>query len=149
MASSTQPYGKLLDYEQYIDHQLGRTRARIKMTDLSTAALLLVATTLGVLFLEVVLDHVFGLPLWLRRIVFLGGLGASGAFVFLRVLMPLVSKVNGFYAARTIEEADPKFKNSLINYLTTSGAPAERYSQVRHGRDRGEGGEGPGRRRDR
>ena len=54
MASTTQPYGKLLDYEQYIDHQLGRTRAKIKMTDVLTASLMLVAMTLGVLLLEVV-----------------------------------------------------------------------------------------------
>ena len=34
MASlGTQAGGKLLDYEQFIDHQIGLTRARIKMTD--------------------------------------------------------------------------------------------------------------------
>ena len=41
MALGTQPVGKLLDYEQYIDHQIERTRSRIKTTDLVTAALLL------------------------------------------------------------------------------------------------------------
>src|SRR4029077_16022659 len=35
----------------------------------------------------------------------------------LRIVLPLVSKVNGVYAARTIEETDPSFKNSLISYL--------------------------------
>src|SRR4029077_8164473 len=35
----------------------------------------------------------------------------------LRIVLPLVSKVNGVYAARTIEESDPAFKNSLISYL--------------------------------
>ena len=29
----------------------------------------------------------------------------------------MMSRVNGFYAARTIESVDPTFKNSLINYL--------------------------------
>ena len=33
MALGTQPVGKLLDFEQYIEHQIKRTRARIKMTD--------------------------------------------------------------------------------------------------------------------
>ena len=78
MALGTQPYGKLLDYEQYIDHQLARTRARIKMTDVLTACLILVAAALGVLFLEVVLDHAFGLPLWFRRIVLWSGLLGGG-----------------------------------------------------------------------
>ena len=31
--------------------------------------------------------------------------------------MPLLRRINGLYAAKTIEDADPAFKNSLINYL--------------------------------
>ena len=53
-------YGKLLDYEQFIDHQIQRTRTRIKVTDMITAGLTLVVAFLAVLFLEVVFDHVFG-----------------------------------------------------------------------------------------
>ena len=117
MALSTQAQGKLLDYEQYIDHQLGRTRARIKITDVVTACLILVAAVLGVLFLEVVLDHTIGLPLWCRRIVLFLGLIGGAAFAVKRILLPLVGRVNGLYAARTIEETDPAFKNSLISYL--------------------------------
>ena len=63
LGTQTQPYGKLLDYEQFIDHQLGRTRARIKFIDIMTAGLTLLVGFLGVLFLEVVLDHIVGLPL--------------------------------------------------------------------------------------
>src|ERR1700674_2902849 len=37
LGAQTKPYGKLLDYEQFIDHQLGRTRTRIKLTDIMTA----------------------------------------------------------------------------------------------------------------
>ena len=69
LGTQAQPHGKLLDYEQFIDHQLNRTRARIKFTDIMTAGLMLLVGFLGVLFLEVVLDHVVGLPLLLRRIV--------------------------------------------------------------------------------
>ncbi|MBV8381770.1 MAG: hypothetical protein JOZ63_04140, partial [Planctomycetaceae bacterium] len=117
MASTTQPHGKLLDYEQYIDHQLGRTRAKIKMTDILTASLMLVAATLGVLLLEVVLDHAVGLPVWLRRIVLVSGLAGAAAFSAVRIVLPLIRRVNGLYAAKTIEEADPAFQNSLINYI--------------------------------
>src|SRR5262245_38684497 len=117
MASGTQPYGKVLNYEQYIDHQLRLTRSRIKMTDVLTASMYLVVATIGVIFLEVVLDHVFGLPLWLRQIVFTLGLATGATFAVLRIVLPLVRSVNGFYAAKTIEATDPEFKNSLINYL--------------------------------
>ena len=48
MALSTQAQGKLLDYEQYIDHQLGRARTRIKITDVVTSCLILAAAMLGV-----------------------------------------------------------------------------------------------------
>ena len=34
MALGTQAQGKLLDYEQFIDHQLARTQAKIKTTDI-------------------------------------------------------------------------------------------------------------------
>ncbi len=118
MALGTQPVGKLLDYEQYIEHQIRRTRARIKMTDMLTAGLILARRRSGVLFLEVVLDHIVR-PAALvpadhplvgpdrRR----GVRRRSGS------CCPLLGRVNGLYAARTIEEADPAFKNSLINYL--------------------------------
>src|SRR4051794_31125104 len=117
MALTTQPRGKLLDYEQYVDHQIQRTRARIKMTDVLTAGATLVTAALGVLFLEVLLDHLIGLPLWAREAILAVGLAAGSVFAAMRIVMPLVRSVNGLYAAKTIEEVDPGFKNSLINYL--------------------------------
>ena len=70
MALGTQQpptHGKMLDYEQFIDHQLGRTQAKIKANDVLVATLTLMTATLAVLFLEVVLDHAVGLPVWVRR----------------------------------------------------------------------------------
>jgi hypothetical protein len=117
MALGTQTQGKLLDFEQYIDHQLGQTRARIKMTDVLTAGMILVASALGVLFLEVVLDHIFGLPLIVRQFILVVGLATAGTFAAMRIARPLLRRVNGLYAAKTIEDVDPTFKNSLLNYL--------------------------------
>ncbi len=45
------------------------------------------------------------------------GLSTAATFVALKIVMPLLRRVNGLYAAKTIEDADPAFKNSLINYL--------------------------------
>ena len=73
LGTQAKPYGKLLDYEQFIDHQIQRTRRRIKVTDIITASLTLLVAFLAVLFLEVVFDHVFGLPLLLRRVVLADG----------------------------------------------------------------------------
>ena len=117
LGTQAKPYGKLLDYEQFIDHQIQRTRTRIKLTDIITAGLTLVVAFLAVLFLEVVFDHVFGLPLLLRRIVLACGLAGACVYTAMRVAMPFMRRINGIYAAKTIEDADPAFKNSLINYL--------------------------------
>ena len=50
-------------------------------------------------------------------------IGFAGACTFacMRVVMPLIRRINGIYAAKTIEDADPTFKNSLINYLELRG----------------------------
>src|SRR5437868_12693615 len=97
LGTQTQPYGKLLDYEQFIDHQLQRTRKRIKLTDIATACLTLLVSFLGVLFLEIVLDHVVGMPFWLRWLVLITGLTVACIYTVLRVGLPLVSRINGIY----------------------------------------------------
>jgi hypothetical protein len=110
-------YGKLLDYEQFIDHQLTRTRRRIKNVDIFTAALTLLVGFLTVLLVEVILDHVVGLPLVVRQLVLFVGLLTAAVFAALRLVLPFLHRVNAIYAAKTIEDADAAFKNSLINYL--------------------------------
>ena len=82
-----------------------------------TAGLTLATAALGILFLEVVLDHAIGMPLWLRRAIAWSGASGGGAYAVLRIALPLFGRVNVFYAAKTIEDADPSFKNSLTTYL--------------------------------
>ncbi|WP_406697878.1 hypothetical protein V5E97_03410 [Singulisphaera sp. Ch08] len=117
MALGLQPVGKLLDYEQYIEYQLERTQARIKGAEVLNACLVLSTAGLGALFLEVVFDHLIGLPFWVRALT----LGAGGAlalgFILARIVRPLLSPVNGLYAAKAIEDANPTLQNSLISYL--------------------------------
>ncbi len=117
MALGTQPHGKMLDYEQFIDHQLARTQAKIKTTDILIGCLTLATAFIAVLFLEIVLDHAVGLPIWVRRIILLAGMAGAAVYSGYRIARPFLRRVNGFYAAKTIEETDPHFKNSLINYL--------------------------------
>src|SRR5487761_2389787 len=117
MALGTQAVGKLLDYDQYIEHQLKRTRARIKMIDVLTAVGILVTGVIGLLFVEILLDHIFGLPLLLREVVLLASVAVGAVYGFRRIVVPMISRVNAFYAARTIEGVHPDFKNSLLSYL--------------------------------
>ena len=117
MALGMQASGKVLDYDQFIEHQVDRTRKLIRTTDIATAALILTVALLAALFLEIVADHVFGLPIWLRRLALLTALCGAAAYVFVRIVKPMLLRVNTLYAAKTIEGADPSFQNSLINYL--------------------------------
>src|SRR5690348_10010309 len=100
-ATQAQPYGKLLDYEQFIEHQLSRTRARIKWTDIGTALLVLLVGVVGTLLAEVVLDHAVGLPLLVRRLVLVVGLTTAFAYALLKIVLPLILRVNSLYAAKT------------------------------------------------
>src|SRR5262245_34525132 len=117
MALATQPAGMLLDYEQFIEYQIKRTRSRIKGTDVLNACLVLATACLGGLFLEVVFDHLFGLPFWVRAATLgTGGFLALG-FALKQIVRPLMTPVNGLYAAKAIEDANPSIHNSLMNYL--------------------------------
>jgi hypothetical protein len=105
-------------YDNYVDLQLEKTRARIKMVDLCTGIFAMVGWVLGVLLFFAVVDS----WIWtlgtigrtLALIVLLGGLLGIG---LLYVLPLFLRKINPRYAARMIEQARPKFKNSLLNYL--------------------------------
>src|SRR5262249_37289090 len=106
LGAQSQVRGKLLDYEQFIDHQLARTRARIKVTDVVTATFILLVGFLSVLFVEVILDHVVGLPLLVRQIILATGVTAACLFAALRLLLPFLHRVNAVFAAKTIEETE-------------------------------------------
>ncbi len=105
---------------QVIERQLGRARFHVKLVDLLCHMAVLAVGTLVYLLVAALADH------WLLP----GGLGFTGrtlAFVGLLALViwfavsylgPLFLRgINPTYAARTIEEAQPSLKNSLINFL--------------------------------
>ena len=117
LGAQTQPQGKLLDYKEFIEHQIARTRSRIKYTDFVTSCLMLLAGVALVLLLEVVLDHALGLPIVVRQVVLAIGLTSAFGFMLYKIVLPLLLSINSVYAAKTIEGADPAIKNSLINYL--------------------------------
>ncbi len=95
VGTQSQSFGKLLDYEQFIDHQLQRTRRRIKLTDIATACLTLLVGFLGD---PVPRDRVRPR----RRHALLAALDRSWSaawrrrpiFTALRLVLPVVSRIN-------------------------------------------------------
>lgn len=105
---------------QVIERQLGRARFHVKLVDLLCQAALLSIGTLAYLLLAAVADHWFlpgGLGFIGRALAFVG-LAALWVWFAVKFLAPLLLRgINPTYAARTIEEAQPSLKNSLINFL--------------------------------
>ena len=123
----TRRNGRVVEYQQYIDAQLGRTRRRVKWVDLWTALTTLAVGFTAYLLLAAVIDH------WIVP----GGLGTAGRWLLLVGLLagvavhlvvgigPLfVRRVSSVYAAAAIEQGG-RMKNTLINFLLLRRRPEE------------------------
>jgi hypothetical protein len=114
------PGGKLVEYDQYIDTQLRRTRGQVKIAEVCSGLMSLAVAALAFFLVVAVADH------WLfrggfggaARFVLFGGLVIGAGYYFVKRILPaLLGRVNPVYAAQTIERSRPTLKNSLINFL--------------------------------
>ena len=106
--------------EQFILERVGRTRRTLKIVDLATSLIVLVAGLLGLLLLVAMADHWVvpgGLGMEIRFAVFFLALAASLWYGWKHLWPHLVYRVNPVYAAQTIERSSPSLKNSLLNLL--------------------------------
>lgn len=128
--SGTKQY---VDYEEYVDYQLEKTRSSIKLTDVFTTLTALSVAVIGYLLLFVVFDQ------W----VIDGGFGYSSRVALLsllvvgifgtlswRVLLPLVRSIHPLYAARVIEQADPNLQSNLVNFVDVRQSSAQSAPMV-------------------
>lgn len=110
----------LVQYDQYIDTQIGRTRRMTKVVDIAVAMIWLAIGAIAFLLAVALAEH------WLVP----GGFGTLGRFVLFSILAlwagyivyrrlaPLCLRpINPVYAAQTIEKSSPSLKNSLLNLL--------------------------------
>jgi hypothetical protein len=131
-ASSIQP-GKdagssstLVEYNRFIDKQLRRTRAQVRLVDLVSGLLILATGSLAYFFALALIDHWAisgGLPGWARLIALGIYLLAAGWYLAAKVLPLLFWRINPLYAAETIERTQPSLKNSLLNFLIFRAEP--------------------------
>ena len=118
--------GKLVEYEEFIETQLRKTRGQVRSVDLAGDLMLLAAGTLGYFFLAAILDHwvVPGGMGFVGRLVCLAVfLAAAGYYLIAHVLPLLVRRINPIYAAHTIERSRPSLKNGLLNFLLFRANP--------------------------
>src|SRR5688500_7808818 len=101
-----------------IPRQLGWTSLHVRLVGLGFSLAMWVVGVLAVLLVAALFDHwVVGLGTIGRGLVLFGLVGGSLAYFALRIWPLLRRGINPTYAARTIEEATPSLKNSLINFL--------------------------------
>ena len=128
--SQTAAKDQTIDYEHFIDYQLALAQGRIKAVDVGSAILHLLTGGIVYLLAVIALDHALVLSssvrLWLLGLA----LAAGAGYMLVAVVVPSVRRINGFYAARTIEQKSPQFKNSLINFLDLRRRPEEVPSGV-------------------
>lgn len=104
--------------ERYIQSQLKKTSAQVKLVDFLTILIQLSIGVLGFLLVVSVVDAwLFELGAISRLLVLVVLLG-SMAWYFLVTMSPLFfRRINPVFAARTIEQGHPSLKNSVINFL--------------------------------
>lgn len=112
--------GKLVEYEEFIESQLRKTRSHVWSVELAGALMLLAAGTLGYFFVAGLVDHWVvpgGLGFWGRLTALFVFLVLVAVFLARQVLPLLLLRINPLYAAYTIERSRPALKNGLLNFL--------------------------------
>jgi len=102
----------------FINLALERTKARVKINDLVTGLLWLLATVLAYLLAVVIVDQSVHLERSTRisLLVILGVVVVLGLTTIL--LWPTIKRVNDLFAARLIErQAEDQFRNSLVTFV--------------------------------
>src|SRR3954452_12517116 len=104
-------------YDALIEERLERARARIRGLDAAVAVLGFVAGTLAYGLGMVILDSWVQFSSLARQACFAAYLVAAGVYITFVLVLPLLRRLNPYYAARQLELATPGAKNSVVNWL--------------------------------
>jgi collagen type III alpha len=110
--------------EALIEDRILRTRRQVKGVDVISALMALAIGAVAYLFAAALIDHwviAGGLGFWGRLLLWAILIFAAGLYVVKHLWPMIVHRVNPVFAAQTIEQSKPSFKNSLINFLLMRG----------------------------
>lgn len=111
---------RYLDFDEYVDLKLQKTRSTIKSTDILVALAGVAAMFLAYLLTFVIFDQWVvpgGFGIGLRWLLLSTLLLLTAAWLTWKVGLPYMRSVNRLYAAREIEKADPELKSNLLNLI--------------------------------
>ncbi|HMC63838.1 MAG TPA: hypothetical protein VKI65_02760, partial [Gemmataceae bacterium] len=104
-------------YEAFVEKQLTRARARIRLLDMTAAALGLLVAVLAYALGMALLDSWFDLSLGMRQAAVVAFIVGVLVYLGVALIRPLSRQVNPYYAARQVEQTLPEAKNSVVNWL--------------------------------
>lgn len=112
------------NHELFLEYVVRSTKARVRLVELSSAALGMLALA-GVYALAMVLaDHVAGgLGPGVRRIALLAFVTVEATAAVCLLVLPFLRRLNDLYVTRTIERAHPQFRTDLTAALQLSEEP--------------------------
>ena len=111
------PTQKISRSERMVEDQIQKIEKQIRLVDLGTGVLGLLALFFAYTVVIVLLDRFLALSSLARQFLFAGFVLYSGWWVYKKILTPLLLPVNPIYAALLLEQAIPDTKNSLVNYV--------------------------------
>jgi hypothetical protein len=122
MASQT----KTSEQGLYLEYTLRLTKSRIRMVDVLSAGLLMLAILIAVLLSMVICDHYIpgGVSAGARRVVRWSLLVFEAGLAGALIVWPLLRRINDLYVARTIERANPRLRDELTAALQLAEDPA-------------------------
>jgi collagen type III alpha len=112
--------GRLVEYDEFIEAQLRKTRGQVRMVDLAGALMTLMAGGLLFLLAAALVDHWVvrgGMAPWARWAALTLFVVSGAAYLVVGVVPSLVRRINPLYAAEAIERSRPTLKNALVNFL--------------------------------
>lgn len=119
---------KFVDFDEFVDYQLRKTRTEIKQTDVLTGLVGVAVVVLGYLLAFVLLDQWViegGFSPAVRMLMLAVLVLGVGAWMVRRLVWPYFHHVTELYAARELEQSDPGLKSTLLTLvdLRRAGRP--------------------------
>ena len=115
----------------YVNRQLDKTRRQVKSTELIAHLLVVTIFVIGFLQLMALVDAwVWSFNSVARWLSFIFLVVAAVGYLLLTVCPLLLRKIHPDYAAKMIEEVQPTFKNSLLNYVSLRKQPKATHAAV-------------------
>jgi len=111
---------RYVEFDEYVEFQLEKTRKSIKSNDLLTAVAVVAAFLLTSALAFVLLDHWIipgGFSVTARWLWSVGLGGLCLGWLVWHIGVPAFRTVNRLFAARELEHADPALRSNLLNWV--------------------------------